>query len=88
MAICEVCKNDYDKAFQVVSEGKSHTFDSFECAIHALAPTCAHCSCRIIGHGSEADGRIFCCANCARHAGVPGLDDRIDTHAGARPARR
>ena len=40
MARCEVCGNDYDKSFQVTMAGKSHTFDSFECAIHALAPTC------------------------------------------------
>jgi len=42
MAICETCGNDYDKAFQVTKEGRSHTFDSFKCAIQALAPTCAH----------------------------------------------
>ena len=35
MTICETCGNDYDKAFQVVQSGKAHTFDSFECAIHA-----------------------------------------------------
>ena len=31
---CETCGNEYDKAFQVVMNGRSHTFDSFECAIH------------------------------------------------------
>jgi hypothetical protein len=51
MARCEVCGNDYDKSFQVTLAGKSHTFDSFECAIHALAPTCEHCGVRIAGHG-------------------------------------
>ena len=35
---CDVCGNDYDKSFQVVQLGKTMTFDSFECAIHALAP--------------------------------------------------
>ena len=38
MEKCDVCGNDYDKAFQVQMGGESHTFDSFECAIHALAP--------------------------------------------------
>ena len=76
MPICEVCGNDYDKAFDVVRDGESHTFDSFECAIHALAPTCEHCGCRVIGHGVEAGGRVFCCANCAELAGVAGLTDR------------
>ena len=76
MATCEVCGNDYDKAFEVVQDGESHTFDSFECAIHALAPRCAHCGCAIIGHGVEADGQIFCCAHCASEAGVTGVADR------------
>ena len=78
MAVCEVCGNDYDKAFEVVSAGDRHTFDSFECAIHALAPVCAHCGCRVIGHGVETDGRIFCCAHCAEQEGVPELRDRTD----------
>ena len=76
MASCEVCGNSYDKAFQVVMQGTSHTFDSFECAIHALAPRCAHCDCRVIGHGVEAAGKIFCCAHCAKHEGIKGLKDR------------
>jgi hypothetical protein len=59
MARCEVCGNDYDKSFEILRAGKSHIFDSFECAIHALAPTCKHCGCRIIGHGMEAQGGIF-----------------------------
>jgi hypothetical protein len=76
MATCEVCGNDYDKAFEVIVAGSTHTFDSFECAIHALAPVCAHCDCKIIGHGAEAGGQIYCCANCARHAGAQGVADR------------
>jgi hypothetical protein len=76
MAICEVCGNDYDKAFRVTADGHEHTFDSFECAIHALAPECAHCGCRVVGHGVEADGEVYCCANCAKQAGVAGLADR------------
>jgi hypothetical protein len=31
MATCEVCENEYDKAFEVIVAGKHHTFDSFEC---------------------------------------------------------
>jgi hypothetical protein len=76
MAVCEVCGNDYDKAFEVVRAGESHIFDSFECAIHALAPTCEHCGCRIIGHGVEADGSIYCGAHCASEVGVTALTDR------------
>ncbi|MEO8738692.1 MAG: hypothetical protein ABI537_03200 [Casimicrobiaceae bacterium] len=77
MPRCESCGNDYDKAFSVVTHaGKTHTFDSFECAIQTLAPTCAHCRCRIIGHGLESDGTFYCCAHCAKHAGVTGVCDR------------
>ncbi|HXH05778.1 MAG TPA: hypothetical protein VNI83_04220 [Vicinamibacterales bacterium] len=77
MARCEVCGNDYDKAFTVQpASGPARTFDSFECAIHALAPVCAHCGCRVIGHGVEAQGRIFCCASCAAAAGITSLRDR------------
>ena len=76
MAVCEVCGNDYDKSFQVMMGGQSHTFDSFECAVHALAPKCAHCGCRILGHGVEENGSMFCCAHCAGHEGVTELRDR------------
>jgi hypothetical protein len=76
MATCEVCGNDYDKALEITLEGQSHTFDSFECAIHRLAPRCEHCGCTIIGHGHEAEDRMFCCAHCAAEAGVEGVSDR------------
>ena len=77
MAVCDTCGNDYDKSFEISMAGSTRTFDSFECAIHALAPTCPHCGCRVIGHGVEADGRIFCCAHCAAESGVPELTDRV-----------
>ena len=76
-AKCEVCGNVYDKAFEVVMAGESHMFDSFECAIHALAPNCEHCGCKIIGHGVEANGSFYCCAHCATHEGVRGVEDRV-----------
>ena len=60
MAVCGVCGNEYEKTFDVSRGGETHTFDSFECAIHALAPTCGHCGCRIIGHGVETESGIFC----------------------------
>ena len=77
MARCDVCGNDYDKAFSINGPIGNGTFDSFECAIHALAPTCAHCGCRIIGHGAEHAGAFYCCAQCAKQSGVVGIDDRI-----------
>jgi len=76
MATCDVCGNEYDKAFTVKLAGQEHTFDSFECAIHMLAPVCNHSGCKVIGHGVEQDSLIFCCASCAEHSGVAGLRDR------------
>jgi Rieske Fe-S protein len=76
MALCDVCGNDYDKAFVLTQGDRKGTFDSFECAIHAFAPTCAHCGCKIIGHGAERAGKFYCCAHCAKKAGVTGIDDR------------
>ena len=72
MAICEVCGNDYEMSFQVLTAGQTHTFDSFECAIHLLAPVCDHCGCSIIGHGIEANGTFY----------------RVDLSCRAAPRRR
>lgn len=77
MARCEVCGNDYYLAFRVVTAGAEHTFDCFECAIHKLAPICAHCGVKVIGHGIEVPGNFYCCANCARQAGVEGAVDQV-----------
>ena len=76
MPTCEQCGNDYDKAFQVTQAGRTMTFDSFECAIQAMAPTCAHCGVRVVGHGVEEGGRVFCCAHCAKHEGASAVRDR------------
>jgi hypothetical protein len=73
---CETCGNDYDKPMTIRIDDADHVFDSFECAIHALAPACEHCGVRVIGHGVEADSRIYCCVHCAHAAGVDGLQDR------------
>lgn len=76
MARCETCGNDYDKAFQVILEGRPHTFDCFECAIQRLAPTCGACGTRVLGHGVEDGGNLYCSAHCARKEGVTALRDR------------
>jgi hypothetical protein len=76
MARCEICGNDYDKPLEISMEGTTHYFDCFECAIQALAPTCEHCECRIIGHGVESEGKYYCCAHCAHEAGVTAIADR------------
>ena len=77
MAVCTTCGNDYDKTFEILQNGESYRFDSFECAIQELAPTCRRCGCRVIGHGVEASGKIYCCAFCAGEKGHTGVMDRV-----------
>jgi Rieske Fe-S protein len=78
MGRCETCGNEYDKTFEITVAGQSHVFDSFECAIHSLAPSCEHCGCKVIGHGVEADGVFYCCAHCANQSGVREVVDRAE----------
>jgi hypothetical protein len=66
MRQCEVCGNHYAKAFEVIINNQSHIFDSLECAAFKVAPQCAHCQCRILGHGVEVNDVIYCCAHCAK----------------------
>ena len=76
---CEVCGNQYDKSFEVHTDGRKHVFDSFECAIHALAPSCAHCHCRVIGHGvdeSEKKAQVAAAAATAPQ-GPLGITDIV-----------
>ncbi len=73
---CATCGNEYDKSFKVVMDGTTYTFDSFECAIARLAPRCEHCDLRVIGHGHEKAGRIYCSAHCAGAEGVTEVRDR------------
>ena len=77
MAHCDTCGNDYNRSFEIVMRGKTYTFDCFECAIHALAPTCTRCGCRVIGHGVEAGTDVYCCVHCASIDGVKGLRDDV-----------
>jgi hypothetical protein len=88
MAVCEVCGNDYWGTFEVrTAGGATHVFDSFECAITRLGPVCEHCSCKIVGHGAEIEGRFFCSAHCARAVDTalgPQLRDAVGEPIGAR----
>ena len=78
MPVCYACGNDYDKSFQVtLHDGETYHFDSVECAAVVVAPTCATCGVRILGHGLESDDGFYCCDHCARKAGVEVLRDRV-----------
>nr|WP_229675683.1 hypothetical protein [Hoyosella rhizosphaerae] len=77
MTTCATCGNDYDKPLLITQGDRTAAFDSFECAIQSMAPQCHHCHCRIIGHGHESGGQMFCCAHCANQTGVTGVEDRV-----------
>lgn len=83
MVRCDHCGNDYQGGFELKQGGRAYTFDCFECAISELAPLCETCGGRIIGHGVQADERVFCCAHCARMKGVLGLETHVETHGAA-----
>lgn len=85
MARCDVCGNDYAGSFEILTaNGQRFTFDSFECAIDRLAPSCAHCGCRIVGHGVESSNAFYCCAHCARESGAGAAVDNT-AHASSAP---
>ncbi len=76
MGKCHKCGNEYDRSFDVSIDGKTYTYDSFECAISEIAPKCGHCGCVVIGHGVQSDGTVYCCVNCAKMEGITELKDR------------
>lgn len=79
---CATCGNTYDEPIVVELRGERLTFDCFECAIHRLAPTCPTCGCRVIGHGSQVDDTVYCCASCARRGRSEApVRDRVDTRS-------
>jgi hypothetical protein len=66
---CATCGNTYERSFRVIDRsGAEYHFDSIECAAHKLAPACAHCGCRVLGHGLESGGAVYCCGHCERQA--------------------
>ena len=75
MEKCDRCGNEYEKPFEVTMNGRRYVFDSFECAVDTVAPRCVVCEIRILGHGVEQEGAIYCCANCARKAGATEVRD-------------
>ena len=58
-------------------KGKRYTFDSFECAIHALVLTDAHWGYKTSGYSVEGKGKVFWCSHRAKDAGVCGVDDGV-----------
>ena len=65
---CDTCGNDYHDVMEITKGEQRYTFDSFECAIAALAPECPTCGVRVVGHGVARDGATYCCEHCAGQA--------------------
>ena len=66
MATCDVCGNNYDKSFTLQQGGRSGTFDSFECAIHAFAPAAHTANARSLGMALKEMARSSA-VHCAGH---------------------
>lgn len=74
MGRCVVCGHETPLSFTVsTGDGHSLVFDSFECAIDRLAPRCASCGIRIIGHVTVSDGSLFCGVHCSQLQGINSL---------------
>lgn len=74
---CHVCGNNYNKCFEIRMNNITYLFDCFECAIHALAPLCQQCGCKIVGHGIEQDDTFYCCNHCSKAAGIKQMKEKI-----------
>jgi hypothetical protein len=81
---CEVCGNEYESLMTIrLKSGITHQFDCFECAVHKLAPTCADCGVRVLGHGVQVDHKIYCCAHCAHAQGATEIVDHVNHRNGS-----
>ena len=61
---CDTCDDEYHDAMQITKGGEQYTFDSFECPTQELAPECPTGGVRIVGHGTEHNGSVYCCSHC------------------------
>lgn len=68
MSKCETCGNQNGQLFDVVKNGETRTFDSFDCAIEAMATPCDNCGCLITGSDAIEGDTRFCCSACQRQA--------------------
>jgi hypothetical protein len=67
---CATCGIGTDEPLRIDYHDRTTDFCCFECAISRLAPECAQCRCRVIGHGTYGrDQKTYCCSFCAEQAG-------------------
>ena len=77
MASCEVCGNEYDRTMEIIVGGERHVFDSFECAIHAIAPRWSTVSAASSATASSPAMPLYCGAHCAHESGVAAARHRV-----------
>lgn len=67
MSTCVGCGSNHGRFFTVrLYDHVELTFDSVQCALPFIAPTCSECLCQILGHGIALDDEVYCSASCAR----------------------
>lgn len=76
---CEVCGKNRE-CFEVFLGSEKHIFDSFECAMSAMLPKCAHCRCQIVGVGVQLGSAMFCSYMCANEIHVRDFESIVIMH--------
>jgi hypothetical protein len=61
---CELCGEVSERPFQITQEERVRVFDSFECAVAALAVLCHGCGALVMGKGLVLGSRPFCSRDC------------------------
>ena len=64
MSKCETCGNQDSNLFEVIKDGVSKKFDTFECAIKSMAAPCDNCGCLMTGVQKVFDNKAYCCDQC------------------------
>ena len=83
MAVCDGCGNHSERMFTVQThDDRVFFFDSVQCAVPLLAPTCAHCLCPIFGQSVEIGGITYCGSGCAQRSGVQSVPASVHDIAG------
>lgn len=88
MTVCDSCGNPDGNLFTIIRDAETRTFDSFECAIHVMAPRCGHCGCPILGHGFTNDAGLFCCEHCGTQASTEQSKPTGDAYRPAVPDKQ
>jgi hypothetical protein len=83
MAVCDGCGNRSERLFTVQThDDRVFLFDTIQCAVPILAPSCAHCLCTILGQGVEVGSITYCSAGCAQQSGIQSVPAAVHHIAG------